>query len=207
MEQVSLGLLSLYVDSKWRGSPGLVVLVFMASFDGRMDVSNCCLEFSSSNPRIEIDSLLLASSMICWIDGLGLLRSSWASMIRLTCLIFHLCDLDHDACLNWTGRGFVATSSSAPYWSYVGVLSSHAVRFHGQGYCRRKGNAGVILSGPPCTPTGGSYLLIPQRSSVVGVVCWTSEARDSVGRRLLLSRTFLCLLLEFIFTTWYIKSL
>ena len=45
------------------------------------------------------------------------------------------------------------------------------------------------MSGPPCTPAGGSYLLIPRRGSGVGVVCWTSEARDSAGRRLSLSRT------------------
>ena len=83
---------------------------------------------------------------------------------------------------------FVAISSSAPYWYYIGVLSSHAFRFHGQGSCRRRENAGVILSGPPCTHTGGSYFLSPWRGSGFGVVCWAIEAQDSVGRRISLSQ-------------------
>ena len=104
--QVSLGFLLLSVDSKGRGNPGLVALVFVSLFDGRMDVSNCCLDSSSSNPRSELDSLCLASSMIRGIDDFRFLRSSRASMLRLTCLIFPLCDFNHDACLNRTGRGF-----------------------------------------------------------------------------------------------------
>ena len=105
--QVSLGLLSLSVDSEWRGSTILVMLVFMGLFDGRMDVSYCCLDSLSSNPRSVPESSLLASSMICRINGLGVLRSSWASVMRLTCLIFPFRDLDHDAVLNWTERGFI----------------------------------------------------------------------------------------------------
>ena len=48
----------------------------------------------------------------------------------------------------------------------------------------------MILSGPPCTPVGESYLLIPWPGSGVGVVCWASKARDSIGRRLSLSRLY-----------------
>ena len=51
-----------------------------------------------------------------------------------------------------------------------------------------EGNAGVSSSGHSCTPAGGSYLLSPRWGSKVGLVWWTSKARDSAGRRLLLSR-------------------
>ena len=54
----------------------------------------------------------------------------------------------------------------------------------------REGNAGVSSSETPCTTAGGSYLLIPRRGSGVGLVWWTSEAQESVGKRLSLSRTF-----------------
>ena len=48
--QLSLGLISLSVYSELQGSPVLVVLVFMNSFYGRMDVSDCFLDSLSSNP-------------------------------------------------------------------------------------------------------------------------------------------------------------
>ena len=84
---------------------------------------------------------------------------------------------------------FFAESSSAPYWTYVGVLSSPTLYgVHKWSLSRRKEDAGVSSSGTPCTTAGGSYLLSPRQGSGVGLVRWTSEARDSVGRRLLLSR-------------------
>ena len=52
----------------------------------------------------------------------------------------------------------------------------------------REGNAGVSSSETHCTTAGGSYLSSPRRGSGVGLVWWTSEARDSVRRRLSLSR-------------------
>ena len=73
----------------------------------------------------------------------------------------------------------------------MGVLSSPTLSgFHGQGSSRRKGNAWVSSSGTSCTPAGGSYLLIPRKGSGVGLVWCTSEAQDSVRRRLSLSCTY-----------------
>ena len=80
---------------------------------------------------------------------------------------------------------FFAESSSAPYWTYVGVLSSPTLSvFHERIPSSRKGNAGVSLSVPQCTPAGGYHLLSPRRGYGVGLFWWTSKARDSVGRRL-----------------------
>ena len=89
---------------------------------------------------------------------------------------------------------FFAESSSAPYWTYAGVFFTPTLSaFHKRSPSRRKGNAGVTSSGTPCTPAGGSYLLSSRRGSGVGLVWWTSEARDSVRRRLSVSRKFRCM--------------
>ena len=160
----------------------------MSLFDGRMDVYYCCLDSSSSNPWSD---LVLLSLLRPWFVE-SMVSACYARPEQVCCawlawFFLFVISTTMPAWIVLEGV-FVAISSSAPYWSYVGVLSSHAVRFHGQGSCRRRDDAGVILSGPPCTPAGGSYLLSPRRGSGVGVVCWASKARDSVGRRLSLSR-------------------